>query len=128
MSDFLFEFYGACIIARSTVANLSIHSCLDFLIKLITIWLAQFLNFIFNSAFCYFNFISCRYVRALGAFYMRLVGTALECYKYLEPLYNDYRKMKKKDKATGSMIFFLRKSAVRYGLQVFCFGINVACA
>lgn len=36
---------------------------------------------------------------------MRLVGTALECYKYLEPLYNDYRKMKKKDKATGSMNF-----------------------
>lgn len=40
MSDFLFEFYGACIIARSTVANLIINSCLDFLIKLITIWLA----------------------------------------------------------------------------------------
>ena len=39
---------------------------------------------------------------------MRLVGTALECYKYLEPLYNDYRKMKKKDKATGSMIFFAK--------------------
>jgi len=39
-----------------------------------------------------------KYVRALGAFYMRLVGTSLECYKYLEPLYNDYRKMKRKDK------------------------------
>ncbi|CAF1631890.1 unnamed protein product, partial [Didymodactylos carnosus] len=35
-----------------------------------------------------------KYVRALGAFYMRLVGTSVECYKYLEPLYNDYRKMK----------------------------------
>ncbi|XP_057298917.1 pre-mRNA-splicing factor 38A-like [Hydractinia symbiolongicarpus] len=39
-----------------------------------------------------------KYVRALGAYYMRLVGTSLECYKYLEPLYNDYRKMKRKDK------------------------------
>jgi len=36
-----------------------------------------------------------RYVRALGAFYMRLVGTSVEIYKYLEPLYNDYRKMKR---------------------------------
>jgi len=42
-----------------------------------------------------------KYVRALGAFYMRLIGTSLDCYKYLEPLYNDYRKMKNKDKATG---------------------------
>jgi len=37
-----------------------------------------------------------KYARALGAFYMRLVGTSLECYKYLEPLYNDYRKLKRK--------------------------------
>ncbi|CAF1308510.1 unnamed protein product [Adineta steineri] len=36
-----------------------------------------------------------KYVRALGAFYMRLVGTSVEIYKYLEPLYNDYRKMKR---------------------------------
>ncbi|CAL1269409.1 unnamed protein product [Larinioides sclopetarius] len=35
-----------------------------------------------------------KYVRALGAFYMRLVGTSLDCYKYLEPLYNDYRKLR----------------------------------
>ena len=34
-----------------------------------------------------------RYVRALGAFYMRLVGRPLEVYEYLEPLYNDYRKL-----------------------------------
>jgi len=39
-----------------------------------------------------------KYVRALGAFYMRLVGTSIEVYKYLEPLYNDYRKVKRKDK------------------------------
>jgi len=39
-----------------------------------------------------------KYVRALGAFYMRLVGTSVEIYKYLEPLYNDYRKMKRLNK------------------------------
>ncbi|EDO31507.1 predicted protein, partial [Nematostella vectensis] len=36
-----------------------------------------------------------KYVRALGAMYMRLVGTALDCYNYLEPLFNDYRKLKR---------------------------------
>jgi pre-mRNA-splicing factor 38A len=35
-----------------------------------------------------------RYVRALGAYYLRLVGSAIDCYKYLEPLYNDYRKIR----------------------------------
>ncbi|NXM47162.1 PR38A factor, partial [Gymnorhina tibicen] len=35
-----------------------------------------------------------KYVRTLGALYMRLTGTAIDCYKYLEPLYNDYRKIK----------------------------------
>lgn len=39
-----------------------------------------------------------KYVRALGAFYMRLVGTALDCFKYLEPLYNDYRKLRRQDR------------------------------
>ncbi|NWU30672.1 PR38A factor, partial [Dyaphorophyia castanea] len=36
-----------------------------------------------------------KYVRMLGALYMRLTGTAIDCYKYLEPLYNDYRKIKR---------------------------------
>lgn len=39
-----------------------------------------------------------KYVRALGAFYMRLVGTSLDCFKYLEPLYNDYRKLRRQDR------------------------------
>ncbi|TRY75548.1 hypothetical protein TCAL_06389 [Tigriopus californicus] len=40
-----------------------------------------------------------KYVRALGAFYLRLTGTALDCYKYLEPLLNDYRgiRMQRRD-------------------------------
>ena len=35
-----------------------------------------------------------KYVRCLGAFYMRITGTSLDCYKYLEPLLNDFRKVK----------------------------------
>mmetsp|Transcript_22437 Transcript_22437/g.29097 ORF Transcript_22437/g.29097 Transcript_22437/m.29097 type:complete len:397 (-) Transcript_22437:203-1393(-) len=34
-----------------------------------------------------------KYVRALGAFYLRLVGKPADIYQYLEPLYNDYRKL-----------------------------------
>ncbi|XP_069126313.1 pre-mRNA-splicing factor 38A-like [Argopecten irradians] len=42
-----------------------------------------------------------KYVRALGAFYMRLTGSSLDCYKYLEPLYYDYRKLKRQNKEGG---------------------------
>lgn len=37
-----------------------------------------------------------RYVRILGAFYLRLTGSVTDVYQYLEPLYNDYRKLKRK--------------------------------
>ena len=43
-----------------------------------------------------------KYVRLLGAFYVRLTGNSLDCYNYLEPLYNDYRKIKRK-KSDGSV-------------------------
>ncbi|KAL8107105.1 hypothetical protein AgCh_023773 [Apium graveolens] len=36
-----------------------------------------------------------KYVRVLGAFYLRLTGTDIDVYRYLEPLYNDYRKLKR---------------------------------
>ncbi|XP_044735840.1 pre-mRNA-splicing factor 38 [Chrysoperla carnea] len=39
-----------------------------------------------------------KYVRALGAFYMRLTGTSLDCYKYLEPLFNDNRKLRRQNR------------------------------
>jgi pre-mRNA-splicing factor 38A len=39
-----------------------------------------------------------KYVRALGAMYMRLVGTSLDCYKYLEPLFNDSRKLRRQNR------------------------------
>jgi hypothetical protein len=35
-------------------------------------------------------------VRVLGAFYLRLTGTIADVYQYLEPLYNDYRKIRQK--------------------------------
>ncbi len=44
---------------------------------------------------------SSRYVRLLGAMYMRLTGTSVDCYKYLEPLYNDYRKIKSQNRNGG---------------------------
>lgn len=40
-----------------------------------------------------------KYLRALGAFYLRLVGDAKDIYKELEPLYNDYRKLRFMDKS-----------------------------
>lgn len=39
-----------------------------------------------------------KYIRALGAFYLRLTGTSIENWKYLEPLYNDYRKLRCMDR------------------------------
>ena len=42
-----------------------------------------------------------RYVRALGAYYMRLTGNSLDCYKYLEPLLNDYRKLRAQNRQGG---------------------------
>lgn len=45
-----------------------------------------------------------RYVRILGAFYLRLVGKPIDIYQYLEPLYNDYRKLRRKQ-ADGSESF-----------------------
>lgn len=39
-----------------------------------------------------------KYVRALGALYMRLTGTSLDVYKYLEPLFNDNRKLRHQNK------------------------------
>ncbi|XP_012224410.1 pre-mRNA-splicing factor 38 [Linepithema humile] len=39
-----------------------------------------------------------KYVRALGALYMRLTGSSLDCYKYLEPLFNDNRKLRHQNK------------------------------
>jgi pre-mRNA-splicing factor 38A len=39
-----------------------------------------------------------KYMRALGAFYLRLIGSSSDVYKYLEPLYNDFRKLRRMSK------------------------------
>ena len=35
-----------------------------------------------------------KYIRILAAIYLRLVGTPIDIYQYLEPLYNDFRKIR----------------------------------
>lgn len=45
-----------------------------------------------------------KYLRALGAFYLRLTGKSKEIYQYLEPLLNDYRKLRVR--AGGKRDFF----------------------
>jgi hypothetical protein len=40
-------------------------------------------------------------VRILGAFYLRLVGKPTDVYQYLEPLYNDYRKLRRRNADGG---------------------------
>jgi pre-mRNA-splicing factor 38A len=38
-----------------------------------------------------------KYLRLLGAFYLRLVGKAVDVFNYLEPLLNDYRRVRVRD-------------------------------
>ena len=40
-------------------------------------------------------------MRILGAFYLRLVGKPTDVYQYLEPLYNDYRKLRRRNADGG---------------------------
>jgi len=46
-----------------------------------------------------------KYVRALGAYYMRLTGTSLDCYNYLEPLLNDFRKLRRQNREGGQLYY-----------------------
>ncbi|KAG0305175.1 hypothetical protein BGZ98_004524 [Dissophora globulifera] len=41
-----------------------------------------------------------KYLRALGTFYLRLVGKPVDIYNYLEPLLDDSRKLRKRDMST----------------------------
>lgn len=45
-----------------------------------------------------------KYVRALGVFYLRLTGRPSDIYQKLEPLYNDYRKLKFRNPSDWSLI------------------------
>ena len=44
----------------------------------------------------------------LGAFYLRLTGSDVDVYRYLEPLYNDYRKVRQKLADGSKFIFFVK--------------------
>lgn len=48
-----------------------------------------------------------KYVRALGAMYMRLVGTSIDCYKYLEPLLNDGRKLRQQTREGAFVLAYM---------------------
>ncbi|XP_076927587.1 uncharacterized protein LOC143591183 [Bidens hawaiensis] len=52
-------------------------------------------EFIKNEDYNILKLLVLKYVRVLGAFYLRLTGTYIDVY-YLEPLYNDYRKLRRK--------------------------------
>lgn len=44
------------------------------------------------------------FLHLAGAFYMRLVGKPMEVYQYLEPLYNDYRKVGREQDWFGELL------------------------
>ena len=45
-----------------------------------------------------------KYVRLLAAYYLRMTGTPLEIYSLLEPLYRDYRKVRKLTKGGWQLL------------------------
>ncbi|KAL3756055.1 hypothetical protein ACHAWU_002634 [Discostella pseudostelligera] len=51
-----------------------------------------------------------KYVRALGAFYLRLTGRPAEIYALIEPLYNDFRKLRFRE-STGWKITYMDELA-----------------
>lgn len=84
-----------------------------------------------NVLACVFNdltvvgLFSLRYVRALGAMYMRLTGTAMDCYKYLEPLYYDYRKLRRMNRdGSKAFIFLCQKRIQMAGKHVVWLDVN----
>lgn len=46
-----------------------------------------------------------KYVRALGVFYLRLTGRPAEIYEKLEPLYNDYRKLRYRNLTDWKLLY-----------------------
>lgn len=51
---------------------------------------------------------------------MRMTGTSLDCYKYLEPLLNDYRKVRVQNKQGGKSVLYMIVEFItfRYPAQV----------
>lgn len=59
----------------------------------------------------------------LGAFYLRLTGTDIDVYRYLEPLYNDYRKLRQK-LSDGRKYFDHKLFMLELGLSEVYFSIS----
>lgn len=75
-------------------------------------------------------FIASRYVRVLGAFYLRLTGTDIDVYRYLEPLYNDYRKLRHKSPDGRKYSYDLSISRISPDFDsslLYLFGMIVIC-
>ena len=51
-----------------------------------------------------------KYIRALGAFYLRLTGRPAEIYELIEPLYNDFRRLRFRE-STGWRITYMDEMA-----------------
>jgi pre-mRNA-splicing factor 38A len=47
-----------------------------------------------------------RYLRALAAFYLRLVGSSVEVYTHLEPLLADYRKLRRRTESKPIVFYY----------------------
>ncbi|KAG8464713.1 hypothetical protein KFE25_010081 [Diacronema lutheri] len=54
-----------------------------------------------------------KYVRALAAFYLRLTGSAADVYAFIEPLYNDYRKLRARTPEGGYVITHMDEFAAQ---------------
>ena len=52
-------------------------------------------KYVFTFPFLFFIIVF-RYLRALAALYFRMTAPDVEVYRVLEPLYNDYRKLRKR--------------------------------
>lgn len=53
-------------------------------------------------------------MRVLGAFYLRLTGTDTDVYQYLEPLYNDYRKLRRKLADGSKLLIYVFKCSSNF--------------
>jgi pre-mRNA-splicing factor 38A len=63
-----------------------------------------------------------KYVRALGAVYLRMVGKPEDVYRYLEPLLNDYRKIRVRE-GVGWRLTNMDEFADRLLREPYCFDL-----
>ncbi|KAL6768334.1 hypothetical protein ACKKBF_B38735 [Auxenochlorella protothecoides x Auxenochlorella symbiontica] len=64
-----------------------------------------------------------KYLRLLGAFYMRLVGRPVDVYQYLEPLYNDFRKVRVRESKGAFALSYVDQVVDDMLTRDYCFDI-----